>query len=131
MDEIIAATGGPQYNLLRKLEARGFKVRKVKEGRATRYFAMPPASPAFEAAVTSKGQVTIPKEIRDRLGIRPDGKVRFTLEEDGHAVITPVYRRLSELAGMLGKPKRSLTLEEIDEAIASAAVGRFRRAVAE
>jgi AbrB family looped-hinge helix DNA binding protein len=131
MDEIIAATGGPQYNVLRKLEGRGYRIRKVKEGRATRYFATPPAEPAFEATVTGQGQVTIPKEIRERLRLRPGCRVRFTLEEDGHAVIAPVYRRLSELAGMLGKPKRSLTLEEIDEAIASAAVGRFRRAVAE
>ena len=131
MDEIIAATGGPQYNVLRKLEGRGYRIRKVKQGRATRYFATPPAEPSFEATLTSKGQVTIPKEVRDELRLRAGHRVRFTVEEGTRAVITPVYRRLSELAGMLGKPKRSLTLEEMDEAIARAAVDRFRRAVAE
>jgi hypothetical protein len=33
MTEIIAAVGGPQYNVLKKLEARGYSIRKVKESR--------------------------------------------------------------------------------------------------
>ncbi|MGA8155242.1 MAG: hypothetical protein WB822_03315, partial [Rhodoplanes sp.] len=70
MDEIVAATGGPQYNVLRKLEGRGYRIRKVKEGRATRYFATPPDAPSFEATITSKGQVTIPQDVRDRLRLR-------------------------------------------------------------
>lgn len=131
MAEIIQATGGPQYNLLKRLEARGYSIRKIKEGDTTRYSATPPAAPSFEATLTSKGQVTVPKEVREHLRLRPGSRVKFVLAEDGGAVITPVYRRLSELAGMLGKPQRSLTLEEMDEAIARAAVDRFRRAVAE
>jgi hypothetical protein len=43
--------------------------------------------------------------------------------------MTPVYRRLSELTGILPKPKRTLTLEEMDEVIAQAAVDRYLRAV--
>jgi hypothetical protein len=39
MAEIIAATGGPQYNVLKRLVARGYRVSKVKEGKETRYFA--------------------------------------------------------------------------------------------
>ena len=41
MAEIVAATGGPQYNVLKRLEARGYRLRKVKEGKETRYFAEP------------------------------------------------------------------------------------------
>ena len=33
MAEIIAAAGGPQYNVLKKLEARGYRIRKIKEGK--------------------------------------------------------------------------------------------------
>jgi sugar-specific transcriptional regulator TrmB len=44
MAELIAATGGPQYNVLKRLEARGYRVRKVKEGKETRYFAAAPAA---------------------------------------------------------------------------------------
>jgi AbrB family looped-hinge helix DNA binding protein len=129
MDEIIAATGGPQYNVLRKLEGRGYRIRKVKEGRATRYFATPPAAPSFEATLTGKGQVTIPQEVRERLRLRSGRKVRFTIEDAGRAVLTPVHTRLGDLAGILGKSPRSATLEEMDAAIRNGAVGRYRRAV--
>ena len=39
------------------------------------------------STVTSKGQVTIPKPIRDRLGIQPGTRVSFSLDEDGRAFI--------------------------------------------
>lgn len=39
------------------------------------------------ATVTSKGQVTIPKTIRDRLGIKPGTKVAFSLDKEGRAFI--------------------------------------------
>lgn len=129
MDEIVVATGGPQYNVLKKLEGRGYRIRKVKEGRATRYFAEPPAAPGFEATVTSKGQVTIPKEVREQLRLRSGHKLRFTVENGNRAVMRPVSKRLGDLAGILPKPKRTLTLEEMDEAIQSGAVERYLRAV--
>jgi AbrB family looped-hinge helix DNA binding protein len=129
MDEIIAATGGPQYNVLRKLEGRGYRIRKVKEGRATRYFATPPAAPSFEATLTGKGQVTIPLEVRERLRLRSGHKLRFAIEGEGRVVMTPARTRLSDLAGILGKPPRSVTLEQMDAAIRNGAVGRYRRAV--
>ena len=44
VDEIVAATGGPQYNVLRRLEGRGYRIRKVKEGRATRFLSSSPAA---------------------------------------------------------------------------------------
>jgi AbrB family looped-hinge helix DNA binding protein len=129
MAEIIAATGGPQYNVLKRLEARGFRLRKVKEGKETRYFAEAPRSQVFDATITSKGQVTIPQEVRERLRLQSGQQLRFAIEDGTRVVITPVYRRLSELAGILPKPKRTLTLEEMDEAIAQAAVDRYLRAV--
>lgn len=43
-------------------------------------------------AVTSKGQATIPKQFRDRLGIDTPGRVRFVENEDGEVVIRPVKR---------------------------------------
>jgi antitoxin PrlF len=129
MAEIIAATGGPQYNVLKTLEARGYRIRKDKEGRETRYFAEPPASQSFEATMTSKGQVTIPQEIRERLRLRSGQKLQFTIEDGNRVVITPVYRRLSELSGILPKPKRAVTLEEMDEGIRQAVVNRYLRAV--
>jgi antitoxin PrlF len=129
MSEIIQATGGPQYNLLTKLEGRGYTIRKVKEGRTTRYFAKPPAAPSFEATVTRQGQITIPKEVRDRLRLRSGHRVAFTVENDGRVVLSPGGPRLSDLFGILGKPRRSATLAQMDQAIRDGAVARYLRAV--
>jgi AbrB family looped-hinge helix DNA binding protein len=129
MREIIAATGGPHYNELKRLAAQGCVVRKVKEGNETRYFVSAPAAPLLEATVTDKGQVTIPVEVRNRLRLRAGHKIRFAIEDGSRAVITPVETKLSDLAGLLGKPKRSVTLEEMDEAIRQGAVDRYLRAV--
>jgi AbrB family looped-hinge helix DNA binding protein len=55
-------------------------------------------------AVTSKGQVTIPKRIRDALGIKPGSEVRFGMEEDGRAFLHPE-----------GKPRKSDMLKRIEK----------------
>ncbi|MGZ8324676.1 MAG: AbrB/MazE/SpoVT family DNA-binding domain-containing protein, partial [Rhodoplanes sp.] len=47
--------------------------------------ATPPAAPSFEATVTSKGQVTIPQEVREKLRLRSGHKLRFTIEGNGRA----------------------------------------------
>jgi AbrB family looped-hinge helix DNA binding protein len=129
MDEILAETGGSfQYNAKRRLEARGYVIRTRREGRSIRYWAKPPRSRDFEVPVTNKGQLTIPKEIRERLGLSKGGNVSLTLEDDNRVVLSPKRVKLSDLAGMLGKPPRSLTLEEMDDVIAQAAIERYRRA---
>lgn len=128
MAQIIEATGGPQYNVLAKLEAKGYKIRKVKEGNTTRYFADAPASESFESTVTSNGQVTIPKEVRERLHLRSGHKLRFVVENGNRAIITPASKRLSDLAGVLPKPEKVVTLEQMDDAIARSAIDKYRRA---
>ena len=127
MAEIIEATGAPQYNELKRMQARGYRIRRVRQGNATRYFAEAPAALSFESTITSNGQVTIPREVRQRLGLHAGGKVRFSVENGNRAVVTPAGHRLSDLFGMLGRPPRSLTLEEMDEAIGRAAVERFAK----
>lgn len=129
MDEILAETGGSfQYNAKRRLEARGYVIRTRREGRSMRYWATPPRTREFDVPVTNSGQMTIPKELRERLGLGKGGKVRVSLEDNDRVVLTPKRVRLSDLAGILGKPPRSLTLEEMDDVIAQAAIERFRRA---
>src|SRR5437879_5025414 len=108
MDDVRQATGGPQYNVLASLEARGFRVRRVKEGRRTRYFAISPAEPSFEAKVTSQGQVTVPKEIRERLKLRPGGKVEFVVEKSGRVAMVAKRSSILDLVGILPKPKRTV-----------------------
>lgn len=129
MREIIEMTRGPQYNEIKRLEARGYTIRRVKAGNETRYFAVAPAAPAFEATITSKGQVTIPQEIRERLRLRRGQSLQFTVENENRVVIAPVFARLSELVGILPKPKRAVTIEEMDEAIRKAAANRSLEAI--
>tara|TARA_R110002020_G_scaffold316361_10_gene531570 strand:+ start:9543 stop:9824 length:282 start_codon:yes stop_codon:yes gene_type:complete len=74
-----------------------------------------------DAVLSAKGQITLPKEIRDALAIRPNDTVIFTVE-DGRLILTPKNVSFSDLAGFLGSPPNGpATLDEIEEAIASAA----------
>lgn len=70
--------------------------------------------------MTSKGQVTFPKPIRDKLRLRPGDKVDFVLEEDGSLRVTPVTASVTQLKGMTPKPESPVSLEAMDEAIARA-----------
>ncbi len=74
----------------------------------------------MQATMTSKGQVTFPKPIRDKLRLRPGDKVDFVLEEDGSLRITPVTASVTQLKGMAPKPESPVSLEAMDEAIARA-----------
>ncbi|WP_428098427.1 AbrB/MazE/SpoVT family DNA-binding domain-containing protein [Candidatus Rariloculus sp.] len=75
------------------------------------------------ATMTTKGQVTVPKPIRDKLRLKPGDRIEFLLDENG-ARITPVKAPVTALKGMLAKPASPVTLAEMDEAIARA--GRDR-----
>jgi AbrB family looped-hinge helix DNA binding protein len=59
---------------------------------------------ADATTMTTKGQVTVPREIRDRLGLKSGDKMAFTLLSDGTVVMRPKTRRLLELAGSLTRP---------------------------
>ncbi|HEY5239585.1 MAG TPA: type II toxin-antitoxin system PrlF family antitoxin [Rhizomicrobium sp.] len=58
------------------------------------------------ATITSKGQTTIPKDIRDGLGLKPQDQVHFTLLPDGTVIMRAKKRRVSELYGALHKRGR-------------------------
>lgn len=127
MDEVIAATGGPQYNVLRRLKAKGYTIRKTKEGRATRYCAVPPGRPGFELTVSARGQVVLPKDVRERLGIAVGGKVRAEVEGD-KVVIARKSTSIHDLAGILHRPgMRARTIDEMNDGIVAAAVERAMR----
>jgi antitoxin PrlF len=70
------------------------------------------------ATMTSKGQLTVPKEIRETLGLK-EGTKFFVTIENGNVVARPKNRSIMELAGILGKAPngKSLTVEEMEEAI--------------
>jgi antitoxin PrlF len=127
MEEVIAATGDYQYRALKRLKSRGYRIKTRKEGRVTRYRAVPPAAETFEAAVTAGGKMTLPKELREKLGVRAGTKLRLVLGSDDQVVMTPADLSVQRLFGILGKPPRSATLEQMDEAVRRGAVERYLR----
>lgn len=70
------------------------------------------------ATLTSKGQITVPSAIRKQLKLQPGDRLDFVLREDGHIELVPVRGSITALKGIVPKPKRSVTLEEMDAAIA-------------
>ncbi len=59
-----------------------------------------------DATLTSKGQMTIPKAIRDSLGMKAGDRMTFTLMPDGLVVLRVKNKRVSDLGGILHKKGR-------------------------
>jgi AbrB family looped-hinge helix DNA binding protein len=82
------------------------------------------------ATLTSKGQITIPKEVRERLGLEAGDRVVFVIQSDRDVVLKPAKTDIRELRGMLyRKDQRRRSVEEMDTGIGRAleAKGRRRR----
>jgi len=79
----------------------------------------------MEATLSSKGQATIPKAVRERLRIKPGDRFKFFFHPDGVIILPKVpTRRLRASVPRLAQP---VSLQEIDEAIEAGATQRFRR----
>jgi antitoxin PrlF len=76
------------------------------------------------AKVTSKNQVTLPKEIRDRLKIVPGNRIDFIVKPSGEITVKALNLDFRSLRGILkSKRKRPPTIEEMNEAIAAGWAG--------
>ena len=77
----------------------------------------------MESAITTKGQATIPKAIREHLRLRPGDRVKFFVHPDGSVVLLPKVPA-SALRGIVkSRRRRPATLSEMDEAAAESAAG--------
>jgi antitoxin PrlF len=82
----------------------------------------------MESAITTKGQTTIPKEIREHLRLKPGDRVKFFIHPDGMVVLLPKLPA-SALRGMLkSKRRQPATVEQMNEAIAREGARSVRRA---
>jgi AbrB family looped-hinge helix DNA binding protein len=75
------------------------------------------------ATLTSKGQLTVPKTVRERLHLREGDRVDFQTDEKAeHAILTPVNRRVNEVFGLLAKSRagQPVSVEDMDVGIARA-----------
>lgn len=74
------------------------------------------------ATITSKGQITLPREVREHLHVREGDRVEFEIRRDGDVRVRPVTGSVEELFGMLRRPGTpSRSLEEVEEGIAALA----------
>ena len=78
------------------------------------------------ATVTSKGQITLPKPIRDRLRVKTGDRVSFREREDGSIVVEAETVDLLELRGAIQPRRRGVSLEDMSAAIRRGATKRAR-----
>lgn len=79
----------------------------------------------MEATLSSKGQATIPKAVRDRLSLKAGDRFKFFFHPDGVLILPKI--RTSRLKGIIPKSAKPVSLGEIDRAIEAGATARFRR----
>ena len=70
------------------------------------------------ATISSKGQVTIPKQVRQGLGVSAGDRIEFTETAPGHYEILAATRDVSELKGIVGTAKTPVSVEQMNKAIA-------------
>lgn len=69
------------------------------------------------AKLTSKGQLVIPQVIRQHLHLQQGDSVDFIIQDDGEVVVRPATRDVRDLKNILPKPKKAVSLEEMDRAV--------------
>jgi AbrB family looped-hinge helix DNA binding protein len=80
----------------------------------------------MDSAITTKGQATIPKAIREHLGLKPGDRVKFFVHPNGSVVLLPKLPA-SALRGMLKSSRKGVTVEMMNEAIAEGATSAPRK----
>lgn len=89
------------------------------------------AKTRYTGKVTSKGQTTVPKEVRDFLGLEEGTQMEWILD-DGKVTVKPRKLRAIDLAGILGPPPsgvKNTTVEEMNQAIGDAIVEQYERSL--
>ena len=78
----------------------------------------------MDATLTAKGQITLPKSIREHLGLHSGDRVKFFVHPNGSVVLLPILP-VTALKGMLKPGATPVTVDDMTEAAASGAVDRF------
>ncbi len=71
------------------------------------------------ATVTSKGQITIPIEVRQALQVVVGDRVEFVQIEPGQFLFLVANRSVTDLKGMFGKGQRKVSIDDMNTAIAA------------
>jgi len=80
------------------------------------------------STLTRKGQTTVPKEIRDYLGLSTGDRIEYTLDEEGRVILSPSGIDISELDGFLARTStKRATLADMQHAVEGEAAKSFGR----
>lgn len=75
------------------------------------------------STITSKGQITIPAKVRTDMGLTAGDRVDFIRMEDGHYAVVPASHSIKSLKGIVPRPAKPVSLDDMQEAIAAGATG--------
>lgn len=79
---------------------------------------------AVSARISKSGQVTIPAEIRETLGVRPGDSVIWRVDDQGHVAVERVKYTLDDMDGILGPLPDGMTLDEVISEATGEAIDR-------
>ena len=78
------------------------------------------------ATVTSKGQVTIPVDVRTKLGFRPGSRLAFVPTDTGGFEIHPEAASIRDLKGAVRRPSKPVSVDEMNSVIVASATSDVR-----
>ncbi|MGD0002410.1 MAG: AbrB/MazE/SpoVT family DNA-binding domain-containing protein [Bryobacteraceae bacterium] len=81
------------------------------------------------ATVTSKGQITIPAEVRKALNLEPGDRIDIFEVENGRFALTARNKSIRDLEGCVPKLDYVPTIEELNEAVGAAVAENVRRSL--
>jgi antitoxin PrlF len=80
-----------------------------------------------EAKVTAKGRITIPRAVREHLGVAPGDRIRFFFHPENEIVARPVMRNVRLMGFAAPANQQKISIKGMDDAIAESASERNRR----
>lgn len=79
------------------------------------------------AKLTNKGQVTIPKAVRDALGLHKGDKIEFIVNKNGDAFVRPAAKRVDDIFGKLYKKERTpVSIQNMDDVVKQKMKAKFK-----
>ncbi len=70
------------------------------------------------STLTSKGQITLPKEIRDSLNLHTGDRIEFVITEDSEVLLRPITKKVDDVFGRLYRSgRKAISIKEMDAAI--------------
>ena len=69
------------------------------------------------ATMTSKGQITIPKSIRDAFSIKPGDRIEFFVDDQGRLIVWPITQDITSIKGIVDYSGPAVSVEDMNKAI--------------